>query len=292
MELEVVYVTYKQLLFSVVYRMLGSVSDAEDMLQDMFITLQKIETDHITNMKAYLVKMVTNRCLNFLNSASKQRETYIGPWLPEPKVATLREDPMGSLVQEETISYAFLVLLQELSAVERAVFVLREVLGYEYDEVADMLQKSEANCRKIYSRAKAKISKPPEDDEITLGETEPLVQKFLQAVDTGNFQDFVALLMEDAVLVSDGGGKVRAALQPIYGSQRIAAFFEGIGTKGSLQGQWLPRVINGQMGLILKQEQYLIMVILFEKGARQEQAGHMYLIRNPDKLKHISSKLI
>lgn len=291
MELEVVYVTYKQLLFSVAYRMLGSVSDAEDMLQDMFITLQKTETAHITNMKAYLVKMVTNRCLNFLNSASKQRETYLGPWLPEPKVATLREDPMGSLVQEETISYAFLVLLQELSAVERAVFILREVLGYEYDEVAEMLQKSEANCRKIYSRAKAKISNAPEEDEITLGETEPLVQKFLQAVDTGNFQDFVSLLMEDAVLVSDGGGKVRAALQPIYGSQRIAAFFEGIRTKGSLQGQWLPTVINGQMGLVLKQEQHIIMVILFEKGEGQEQAGHMYLIRNPDKLKHISSNL-
>lgn len=291
MELETVYVTYKQLLFSVAYRMLGSVSDAEDMLQDMFITLQKTDTAHVTNLKSYSVKMVANRCLNFLNSASKQRETYIGSWLPEPKVTSSREDPMGSLVQEETISYAFLVLLQELSAVERAVFVLREVLGYEYNEVADMVQKSEANCRKIYSRAKTKINHISEEDEVTLGETEPLVTKFLHAVDTGNFQDFVTLLMEDAVMVSDGGGKVRAAIQPIYGKQRIASFFEGVRSKGALQGQWVSKTINGQIGLVLIQDQRPDMVILFKLAAGQEQSTYIYVIRNPDKLHHISSML-
>ncbi|OCT14543.1 hypothetical protein A8709_27175 [Paenibacillus pectinilyticus] len=271
--------------------MLGSVSDAEDMLQDMFITLQNTDTSHVTNLKSYLVKMVTNRCLNYLNSASKQRETYIGPWLPEPKVTTPREDPMGNLVQEETISYAFLVLLQELSAVERAVFVLREVLGYDYDEVADMVQKTEANCRKIYSRAKVKINQAPDDDGRILGETEPLVQKFLHAVDTGNFQDFVSLLMEDAVMVSDGGGKVRAAVQPIYGKLRIAAFFDGIRAKGSLQGQWQTISINGQTGLVLTHEQQIYMAILFDLGAGQDQSSRMYVIRNPDKLQHISSVL-
>ncbi|CAN7550294.1 RNA polymerase sigma-70 factor [Paenibacillus sp. LjRoot153] len=292
MELESVYITYKQLLFSVAYRMLGSVSDAEDMLQDMFITLQKTDTEHVTNLKSYLVKMVTNRCLNYLNSASKQRETYIGTWLPEPKVTSSREDPMGSLVQDETISYAFLVLLQELSAVERAVFVLREVLGYEYEEVADMLQKTEANCRKIYSRAKSKINEnSDEEDERSLGETDPLVKKFLHAVDTGDFQDFVQLLMEDAVMVSDGGGKARAAIHPIYGKERIAAFFEGVQAKGALEGDWLTVQFNGQSGLILVKDHSPLMVILFELAGSRHQSSHLYMIRNPDKLIQIYSVL-
>ncbi|MNQ83609.1 ECF RNA polymerase sigma factor SigJ [compost metagenome] len=291
MELESVYLTYKPLLFSVAYRMLGTVADAEDMLQDMFITLQQTDTEHITNLKSYLVKMVTNRCLNFLNSASKQRETYIGSWLPEPKVTAYREDPMGSLVQDESISYAFLVLLQELSAVERAVFVLREVLGYEYDEVASMVQKSEANCRKIYSRAKNKLGHSSEEEDTLPGRTEPLVTKFLQAVETGNFQDFVSLLMEDAVMVSDSGGKVRTAIHPLYGKHRIAAFFEGIHPKGALQGQWLSTTINGQTGLVLMLDKEPRMVILFDKAEGLQQASHMYVIRNPDKLQLISSQL-
>ncbi|OAS16378.1 RNA polymerase sigma-70 factor [Paenibacillus oryzisoli] len=292
MELETVYLTYKQLLFSVAYRMLGSVSDAEDMLQDIFITLQKTDTGHVTNMKSYLVKMVTNRCLNYLNSASKQRETYIGEWLPEPQVTSSREDPMGRLVQDETISYAFLVLLQELSAVERAVFVLREVLGYDYEEVADMLQKTVANCRKIHSRAKSKINvSPNEEGDHVLGETEPLVEKFLQAVGTGDFNDFVHLLMEDAVMVSDGGGKVSAAIHPIYGKERIAAFFEGIQSKGALAGDWLTVMFNGQSGLILVKDQSPRMVILFELAASRQQSNHLYVIRNPDKLHQIYREL-
>ncbi|WP_171630609.1 RNA polymerase sigma factor SigJ [Paenibacillus plantarum] len=292
MELETVYLTYKQLLFSVAYRMLGSVSDAEDMLQDMFITLQKTDTGHVTNLKSYLVKMVTNRCLNYLKSASKQRETYIGTWLPEPQVTSSREDPIGSLIQDETISYAFLVLLQELSAVERAIFVLREVLGYDYEEVSDMLQKTEANCRKIYSRAKSKINEiSDEEDERSLGETEPLVKEFLHAVGTGNFHDFVQLLMEDAVMVSDGGGKASAAVHPIFGKERIAAFFEGVQTKGALEGDWLTVTFNGQSGLILVKDESPLMIILFELAAGRQHSNHLYVIRNPDKLNQIYADL-
>ncbi|WP_261303272.1 RNA polymerase sigma-70 factor [Paenibacillus andongensis] len=291
MEMEMVYRTYKHLLFTVAYRMLGSVSEAEDMVQDLFATLQTLDTDNITNHKAYLVKMITNRCLNDLKSARKKREVYVGAWLPEPLLMSNHADPMGQVVQDETISYAFLVLLQELSSVERAVFVLREVLGYEYNEVAEMLNKTEINCRKIYSRAKVKINQDNERSLGKLGDSQPLVQKFLSAVQTGNFQDFVSLLTEDAVLVSDGGGKRRTAIHTILGKQRIQALFEGIAGKGSLQGQWLPFLINGQAGLVLVKDHKADMVICFEMEKHQPQANHIYQMMNPDKLQHISSVL-
>ncbi|WP_216855165.1 RNA polymerase sigma-70 factor [Paenibacillus alba] len=290
-DIEMLYRTYKQLLFTVAYRMLGSVSEAEDMVQDLFASLPTLDTENITNLKAYLVKMITNRCLNVLKSARKQREVYVGAWLPEPLIMANNADPMGQIVQDETISYAFLVLLQKLSAVERAVFILREVLGYEYNEVADMLHKSETNCRKIFSRAKVKINQEHVRNMGELGDSQPLVQKFLRAVQTGNFQDFVALLTEDAVLISDGGGKRRAAIKTIFGKQRIQAFFEGIAGKGSLQGQWRPFLINGQAGLVLVKDEKADMVICFEMEQQHQRANHVYKMVNPDKLQHLSSVL-
>jgi RNA polymerase sigma-70 factor (ECF subfamily) len=291
MEMETIYRTYKPLLFAVAYRMLGSVSDAEDMVQDLFFSLQTTNADHIGNLKAYLVKMVTNRCLNFLKSARKKREVYIGPWLPEPLLTAAGQDPMEQVVQEEAVSYAFLVLLQQLSPVERAVFVLREVLRYEYGEVAEMLNKTEANCRKIYSRAKLKIRQDAEGHPGQIGDAAPLVKSFLTAANTGNFHEFVRLLTEDAVLISDGGGKVRAALHPIFGRRRIQKLFEGIAAKGSLHGEWLPSVINGQQGLLLVREQRPVMVICFSVDAEHPQAGRIFMVMNPDKLQRISDSL-
>ncbi|UKS30857.1 RNA polymerase sigma-70 factor [Paenibacillus sp. HWE-109] len=287
MDFETIYRTYKQLLFSVAYRMLGSVSDAEDMMQDLFASLPSVEMESVNNPKAYLVKMMTNRCLNYLKSARKQREVYVGEWLPEPWIQNETEDPIGQVVQDETVSYAFLVLLQTLSPMERAVFVLREVLGYEYGELAEMLGKSEPNCRKIYSRAKDKINKD-QSQNIEIGHTEPLVQKFLRAVHTGNFQDFVAMLTEDAVLISDGGGKKRAAINPILGKLRIKSFFEGIAAKGSIAGEWQPVRMNGQMGLVLIQHEAIELVICFDVNEQLQMANHVYFIKNPDKLQHLS----
>ncbi|KQX46805.1 RNA polymerase sigma-70 factor [Paenibacillus sp. Root444D2] len=291
MDFETIYRTYKHLLFSVAYRMLGSVSDAEDMMQDLFTSLQTLDSDNITNLKSYLVKMMTNRCLNYLKSARKQREIYVGSWLPEPLMMANNDDPMGQIVQDETISYAFLVLLQELSSVERAVFVLREVLGYEYAEVADMLNKTEINCRKIYSRAKVKVNQAKERNVGGIGDSEPLVKKFMHAVHTGNFKDFVSLLTDDAVLISDGGGKRRTALNTIFGKQRILSLFEGIAAKGSLKGQWKPILINGQTGLVLVKDQIADMVICFDMDEKRLQANQVFQILNPDKLQHISSVL-
>jgi RNA polymerase sigma-70 factor (ECF subfamily) len=291
MEMEMVYRTYKPLLFAVAYRMLGSVSDAEDMVQDLFYSLHASEMDRIGNLKAYLVKMIVNRCLNFLKSTRRKREVYPGPWLPEPRLTVAGQDPMEQVVQEEAVSYAFLVLLQRLSPVERVVFVLREALGYEYGEMAEMLNKTEANCRKIYSRAKLKIRHDGEAYPEQLGDPEPLVKAFLSATHTGNFTEFVRLLTEGAVLITDGGGKRRAALHPIFGRLRIQALFEGIAAKGSLHGEWITPVINGQQGLVLIREQRPVMAICFAVDGKRQQAGRVFLILNPDKLRRISSDL-
>ena len=169
MELDSVYRSYKPLMLSIAYRMLGSVADAEDLVQDTFLTAQQMENGknggHVNNLKAYLCKTVTNRCLDYLKSARRKREVYVGPWLPEPLVQSAGEisgqDPLQSVVLEDTISYAFLVLLDRLTPVERAVFILREAFEYDYGDIADFLGKTELGCRKIYSLLKRKIQDEP-----------------------------------------------------------------------------------------------------------------------------------
>nr|WP_257350656.1 sigma-70 family RNA polymerase sigma factor [Pseudalkalibacillus decolorationis] len=155
MGLDTLYKSYQPFLYSIAYRMLGSVTDAEDIVHDVFLRLN-VDNDQVKDLKAYLAKMTTNRCLNYLNSARKRRETYEGPWLPEPQVNE-PDLPLDKVVTDETVSYAFLVMLDQLSPVERAVFVLREAFAYDYKDIAEMLQKTEVNCRKIHSRAKRKL---------------------------------------------------------------------------------------------------------------------------------------
>lgn len=152
MDLETLYKNYHTYLFSIAYRMLGTVTDAEDIVQDLFLSV-KIEIKDVENVKAYLAKITINRCLNFLNSARYKREIYTGPWLPEPYV-TPAQQPLDKIITDEAISYAFLVLMERLTPTERAVFVLREAFSYNYKDIVEVLEKTEANCRKIYSRAK------------------------------------------------------------------------------------------------------------------------------------------
>lgn len=296
MELELLYTSYKPLLQSIAYRMLGSITDAEDIVQDIFVTMQRTPVEDVQHIKAYLVKMVANRCLNVLKSASKQREVYVGPWLPEPDIeeASAALTPEERVVREETVSYAMLVMLQQLSPVERAVFLLREVLAYDYKEIAEMLEKSEANCRKIYSRIKPKIDPLSASEErktvssLKSAHSDMFVSAFLQASRTGDFKPFVHLLVDDAMLVSDGGGKVRAALYPIMGKERIRAFLEGIHGKGSFSGELRPVRINGDAGLLLIRDGMPRIALCFERAdGLTLAADRVYIISNPDKLRHI-----
>lgn len=292
-ELGIVYTEHRQLLLSIAYRMLGSYTDAEDIVQDAFVALQRIDHEDIRSMKAYLVKTVTHRCLNHLKSSRKQKEVYLGPWLPEPEIDLYDAglNPEEQVVREESVSYAFLVMLQQLSPMERAVLLLREVLEYDYQQMAEILDKSESNCRKILSRAKQKMN--PNEDELPADAKQnsgPFVQAFLKGVRTGNFEGFVHLLTEQATLVSDGGGKVRAAVFPIFGKERIQAFLEGIQNKGSFSGELLEVRINGDHGLLLMQEGRPRLAICFAAAADSGSIESVFIILNPDKLGNIRRK--
>ncbi|MDF2964345.1 MAG: polymerase sigma-70 factor, family protein [Paenibacillus sp.] len=293
MELERMYAAYKPLLISIAYRMLGSLTDAEDTVQDVFVSMQHVPLEDIRNEKAYLVKMTTNRCLNILSSSRVQREVYPGPWLPEPDIKEGFYSPEEQMVQEETVSYALLVVLQQLSPVERAVFLLREVLGYDYTEIAEMLDKTEANCRKIYSRVKPKIQQQaPAPSAGNHEHKGKLVQSFLLASRTGNYGPFVHLLTDEAVLISDGGGKRKAAIFPIKGRERIQAFLEGIHRKASLHGELRAVEINGEPGLLLIRGGELQKAVCFGSDPRQPGIQTVYFVLNPDKLKRYSIKVI
>ncbi|MBO0993170.1 RNA polymerase sigma-70 factor [Bacillus sp. SD088] len=285
MKLDTLYKTYQSYLFSIAYRMLGSVTDAEDVVHDLFLQL-KFDPDQIRDLKAYLAKMTTNRCLNFLNSARNNREIYAGTWLPEPQV-NQAEQPLDKVVTDESISYAFLVLLEQLSPVERAVFVLREGFAYSYKSIADMLEKTEENCRKIFSRAKRKLrndipAHPKNTERVDL-----LAKTFINASKTGNFEEMIDILTEDVVLVADGGGKVITALHPIVNKQQVSAFIKKISDKGAFIGELLPMMVNGQKGVLQVREGHVNKVICFEFDSKQRNIRKIFFILNPDKLNYI-----
>jgi RNA polymerase sigma-70 factor (TIGR02957 family) len=288
---EQIYDDYKPLLFALAYRMLGSVMEAEDVVQEAFIALNKAGIDTVEHLKAYLCKIVTNRCIDRLRSLSKKREVYVGPWLPEPVITEddSDSDPAKSYVMKESISTAYLLLLQQLTAVERAVFLLREVLQYEYEEISEMVGKSNANCRQIFRRAKHSLGRPVEQ----AAETKPnriqpingLVQQFVQALSSGDINHLMKLLSTDAALYSDGGGKVTAAVRPILGADRIVSFLMGILLKIPSDFTTKFSCINGQLGILNYGDGQLMNVISFQVINNQIQ--DIYMVSNPDKLKHL-----
>jgi RNA polymerase sigma-70 factor (TIGR02957 family) len=296
-----VYRTYRPLLLSIAYRMLGSVTHAEDMVQDAFVTVQQLDSDKeggpVRNLKNYLCKIVTNRCLDYLKSSHKKREVYVGPWLPEPVVqdyavvagsaSAAGQDPLQTIVLEDTISYAFLVLLDRLTPIERAVFILREAFEYDYRDIADFVNKTELGCRKIYSRLKRKIQDELPAGLISSAQSEQLVLRFLHATATGDMEGLFAMLSEDIVLYSDGGGKVRAAIKPITSSQRVLAFIQGLVSKGDGSGAVRLVKVNGQLGFVLSSpsEPFPTVVSL---AFRDDRVQRIYLMRNPDKLRHLN----
>ncbi|WP_020617269.1 sigma-70 family RNA polymerase sigma factor [Paenibacillus daejeonensis] len=281
------YREYQPLLTAVAYRMLGSHSEAEDAVQDVFVTLSRQTELEIEHPRAYLIKMVTNRALNMMKAAPRSREHYPGLWLPEPILDSVQDDgPQTQLLQRERLGYALLVLLQTCTPPERAVYVLRESVGCDYKEIAEMLGKTEAACRKIYSRAAAKLGVMTLSEDSTRLDNamDRFVQAFTTAVNSGSFDGFLRLIAEDATLLSDGGGIVRSALRPILGRERIAAFFTGIARKGSLIGRLRPIRLSGQSGLLLERAGLLPMAFALEPVPDGSAIGAIYLISNPHKL--------
>ncbi|MCA0756193.1 RNA polymerase sigma-70 factor [Paenibacillus sp. N4] len=294
------YSAYRALLFSLAYRMLGSVMDAEDIVQDAFVSLHAADPEAIRHPKAFLCKTVTNRCLDLLRSARRRREVYTGPWLPEPIVSGIGgdagSDPMERYLQQETMSTAYVLLLQQLSASERAVYLLREALQYDYGDIADIVGKSAANCRQIYVRAKRSMQlagaerEEPADGGASCaadGKLGRIVSQFTAALASGDMPKVLALLAEGAVLYSDGGGKVKAALRPIKGADRISAFLFGILAKLPEGYSFAPATVNGEAGVIAYQHGTVMQVVSFRQQDGRIDA--VYLVSNPDKLGHLAA---
>ncbi|MCA0758170.1 RNA polymerase sigma factor SigJ [Paenibacillus sp. N4] len=281
------YNQYKGLLFKLAYQLTGSVSDAEDVVQDVFVKIYDVPQEKLTEPKAYLCKMVANRCKDLLKSARKQREQYYGEWLPEPFLSS-EDDSMDSVIQEDLLSYAMLVLLERLSPAERAVFVLHEALGFEHREIAELLEKSEVNCRKLLSRAKTKMGVASEELVRPEAANYEWVYSFMAALKQGNTNQILSMLDQDVVLVADGGGKASAAVKPIETRELVAQALLGPIRQASMQeGVAVIEIghINEQPGLILRSNEGIHTVAMLH--IRRNHIQNLFIIRNPDKLKHV-----
>jgi RNA polymerase sigma factor (sigma-70 family) len=285
--MEELYQQYKPLLFTLAYQLTGSAADAEDAVQDVFIKVCNVEADHLEAPKAYLCKMVTNRCLDLLKSARKRRELYVGQWLPEP-LPTPDGDAFEAVVRSDLLSYAMLVLLERLSPAERSVFVLREALSFDYPAIAELVGKGEAHCRKLMSRARSKMGISDEQLAGTDPVGEAWVHQFLSALGAGNVDAVLSLLAEDIVLVSDGGGKVFAATHPVTSREHVARFLFAIMRKSLTDGDAIQvelMDLNGQTGVVIRAGGTGVTVVLMhvEHGVIK----NLFFMRNPDKLSRI-----
>ncbi|HEX2190409.1 MAG TPA: RNA polymerase sigma-70 factor [Longimicrobiaceae bacterium] len=269
-------------LFGIAYRMLGSVREAEDVLQDAYVRWHGVDHAAVEHPGAYLARLVTRLCLDVLKSAHARRTEYVGVWLPEPLVGPADDDPAAVHELADDLSLAFLFLLERLTPVERAVFLLRESFGFSHREVAGVVGKTEENCRQIERRARRKLAEARRPAPADPEEHDRLFGGFLRAVREGDVEGLVGMLAEDAVAYSDGGGRARAALNPVHGADRVARLLAGLARKGA--PGWETRLVpvNGRTGLLL-----------FEDGrprgilAAHVEGGRIvavFIVVNPDKL--------
>ncbi|MDQ0113975.1 RNA polymerase sigma factor SigJ [Paenibacillus harenae] len=287
--MEELYDQYRALLFTLAYQLTGSAADAEDAVQDVFVKACDVHPERLEEPKAYLCKMVTNRCLNLQKSARKKREMYVGPWLPEP-IRTPEADTLDmTVVRRDLLSYAMLVLLERLTPTERTVFVLREALGFDYPEIAELLGKQVANCRKLMSRARNKMGISEEEPVAAEAVELEWVSRFLTSLEEGNVDHVLSLLTEDVMVVADGGGKVTAATRPIQTRDRVARYLLG-GFKGahshyreSLQFEYAP--LNGETSIVIRSGDETLLAMFMQ--LRRGKLARIYFVLNPDKLVRI-----
>jgi RNA polymerase sigma-70 factor (ECF subfamily) len=279
---------YRGLLFSIAYRMLGSVADAEDTLQEAFIRWHLASDTEIRSTRAFLVTIVSRLSINHLQSARVQREEYVGQWLPEPLVTEPGADPLTISQVDESLSMAFLVLLERLTPVERAVFLLREIFDYEYSEIAQTVGKDEANCRQILRRAHQHMAEIRPRFTASREQQEELLAKFLQATSTGDLDRLIALLSSNAALHSDGGGKGPAIPKLIIGADKVARAILG-SLKKFVPRNLTPRMahINGQPGVVsyLEGRPYSVVTLDVDQG----RIKSIYVVTNPEKLAHLAT---
>jgi RNA polymerase sigma-70 factor, ECF subfamily len=281
------YEDLRPLLFSIAYRMIGSVSEAEDIVQEAFIRFHRAGGEGVESPRAYLSAITTRLAIDHLRSARVRRETYVGEWLPEPLVTDGEADPAGHAETADTLSMAFLVLLERLSPVERAVFLLREVFGYDYDEIAEVIGRREDNARQIAVRARRHVQAGRTRFEASRRQREELAGRFLAALEEGDTEGLVGMLAEDVVMHGDGGGKAPAIGQPLHGAVRVARFLVGLSRQARVADLRMRLIeVNGQPGaLVTDPEGLLVGVLSLDIADGLVQTVHSVV--NPDKLRHL-----
>jgi RNA polymerase sigma-70 factor, ECF subfamily len=281
MQLENEFEQYRPLLFSLAYRMLGTRADAEDIVQDAYLRWRAASREEVRAPKAYLTTVVARLSLDSLKSARSKRETYIGEWLPEPLV-----EPPGktSVEMAESLSLAFLHVLETLSPDERVAFLLREVFDADYGEIAAALETSESNCRQIVARARKHLRDRRPRFPVDRARQQSVLQHFLTACQTGDPSQLLPLLSPSVEMHSDGGGKVPATINPIYGAEKVSRFFKGLAKKGFstvLTARFV--TVNGDPGALLMQGESPYSVVSIQLNEAGE-IHRIFLINNPDKL--------
>jgi RNA polymerase sigma-70 factor (ECF subfamily) len=286
---------HRRRLRGLAYRMLGSMADAEDAVQEAYLRWHATDRSVVADPRAFLMTTITRICLDVLTSARVRREQYVGPWLPEPVLDTAALAPDSRTELAEDLSIALLLTLERLSPLERAAFLLHDVFDFSFAEVARALDRSEAACRQLATRARAHVraakprgtAMPPERTEEIDAKHSQLISAFVAASRSGDLEALTHLLASDVRVVTDGGGKVAAALNVLEGPDRVARFLVGVASKGWRDDFTLRfATINGLPGLIVEAPEGLVQTSAFDIEGDAIRA--VYVVRNPDKLRHLS----
>lgn len=271
------FTAHRSLLFTVAYEMLGSAADAEDVVQESWLRWSADDRDEVRDARAYLVRITTRLALNRLRTLARQRESYVGPWLPEPLETV--PDVADDVALADSVSTAMLLVLETLGSTERAVFVLREVFDVPYEEIAAAVDRTPENVRQIARRARAHVAARRPRSQVTAAERTEVVSRFQRAVAEGDLQQLLDVISPDVVLVSDGGGKVSAARRPIEGRDKVLRFLSAVMPADvRMETQW----VNGELGLVFREAGVITSVAtaVVENGV----VTTMHIVRNPDKL--------
>jgi RNA polymerase sigma-70 factor (ECF subfamily) len=274
------FVAHRNLLFTVAYEMLGSAADAEDVLQETWLRWSGVEHAEVHNTRAYLVRITTRLALNRLRTVQRQRETYVGPWLAEPLLTT--PDVADDLELADSVSLAMLRVLETLTPSERAVFVLREVFDLPYDDIAAAVDKTPAAVRQLAHRARNHVDARQPRIEVSMRERSAVVEKFLYAANTGDIQSLMDVLAPDVVMVTDGGGRTRAALRPILGRDKVLRFMTGVSDPGARAEL---RTVNGSPAVAILVDDVVDTLVTFL--IEDDLVTGLYAVRNPEKLRRL-----
>ena len=280
------FVAHRNLLFTVAYEMLGSAADAEDALQEAWLRWVKVDADTVRDPRAYLVRVTTRQALMRLRSLRRRKESYVGPWLPEPLLTA--PDVAEDVELAEAVSMAMLLVMETLTPTERAVFVLREVFGLDYDEIAEAVDRNTVTVRQIAHRARNHVAARRPRAAVSQAQNRAALLAFQRAVETGDLQSLLDQLAPDVVFLSDGGGIVQAALEPIVGADRVAALLSaGLGRiAGSASVE--PAQINGHPALVMRIGGQVegVLAVRTERGL----ITGLYFVRNPEKLSRVEQE--